>query len=136
MTAAGCGCEAAEVLHRVAAVLGAHGKARRHNGGALPADLADLLAEVLLTLAAASAPVTSRQDRSGVGDSAFSAEASPVLISFDRAAAVLDVSRSTLDREVRAGRLPAVRIGGCRRISVADLREYVTHGSDQPEAGA
>lgn len=49
----------------------------------------------------------------------------PRLLTLDDAANLLGVSRSTVERLIRAGRLPVVRIGRLVRIDEADLRPFV-----------
>lgn len=51
--------------------------------------------------------------------------ATPVLLDFDDAAAVLRTSRSTIERRVEAGDLQAVKLGGSSRIRLTDLEEFV-----------
>lgn len=42
-----------------------------------------------------------------------------------RAAALLSVSVSTIDREIARGNLPSIAVAGVRRISVVDLVAYL-----------
>jgi excisionase family DNA binding protein len=48
-----------------------------------------------------------------------------LLLTPDEAAAVLSIGRSKLYELLRAGVVPSVRIGACRRIAAADLSEVV-----------
>jgi excisionase family DNA binding protein len=50
----------------------------------------------------------------------------PLLLRPEQAARVLNVSRSKVFELIRCGELRSVKSGGCRRISAAALREYVT----------
>ena len=49
-------------------------------------------------------------------------------VSIEEAARLLSVSRFTVRRQVRAGRLRAVRVGRRVVILVASLQEFVQHG--------
>jgi excisionase family DNA binding protein len=42
-----------------------------------------------------------------------------------QAAALLNVSKSTVERLTATGALPSVRIGGCRRVRHDDLTDYL-----------
>lgn len=59
------------------------------------------------------------------GDLPHTSAVTPLLLSFDHAADVLEVSHSTVKRLVRTGQLPAVKVGGSPRIRKADLDAYV-----------
>jgi len=48
-------------------------------------------------------------------------------VDYRTAAARLAVSERTVRRMVAAGRIPAVTIGGCRRIRTDDLTDYVAN---------
>jgi excisionase family DNA binding protein len=48
-----------------------------------------------------------------------------LLLTPDEAAAVLSIGRSKLYELLRAGVVPSVRIGACRRIAAADLSDVV-----------
>ena len=48
-----------------------------------------------------------------------------LLIKVPEAAAQLGVSRAKLYELIASGALPAVKVDGCRRLRVADLRSYV-----------
>ncbi len=48
-----------------------------------------------------------------------------LLLTPDEAAAVLSIGRSKLYELLRAGVVPSVRIGACRRIATADLSAVV-----------
>ncbi len=48
-----------------------------------------------------------------------------LLIKIPEAAAQLGVSRAKLYELIASGALPAVKVDGCRRIRVDDLRAYV-----------
>lgn len=49
----------------------------------------------------------------------------PMLVTFDRAAVVLDVSTSTVKRLVKSGELAAVKVAGATRVRCEDLADYV-----------
>jgi excisionase family DNA binding protein len=48
-----------------------------------------------------------------------------LLIKVPEAAAQLGISRAKLYELITSGALPAVKVDGCRRLRVADLRAYV-----------
>ena len=48
-----------------------------------------------------------------------------LLLKVPEAAAQLGISRAKLYELIAAGDLPAVKIGGCRRLRSADLQSYV-----------
>jgi excisionase family DNA binding protein len=48
-----------------------------------------------------------------------------LLIKVPEAAAQLGVSRAKLYELIASGALPAVKVDGCRRLRVADVRSYV-----------
>jgi excisionase family DNA binding protein len=49
----------------------------------------------------------------------------PLLLRLKRTAEALDVSETTVKRLIRAGELPAVKVGNARCVRVADLQNYV-----------
>lgn len=49
----------------------------------------------------------------------------PLLRTIDESTEILRVSRTTLYREIRAGRLEAVKVNGSTRIRESELRRYV-----------
>ena len=57
-----------------------------------------------------------------------------LLLKVPEAAAQLGISRAKLYELIAAGDLPAVKIGGCRRLRSADLQDYVNRlgTPDQP----
>jgi excisionase family DNA binding protein len=54
----------------------------------------------------------------------------PDLIKSDEMASYLRISRSTLYRLVRTGRLPAIRVGGCLRFRREAVSQLLSGGSD------
>lgn len=50
---------------------------------------------------------------------------SRLLVDIDDAASVLDVSTATVKRLIKAGQLPAVKVGGSTRVRTTDLAGYV-----------
>ena len=54
-----------------------------------------------------------------------------LLLRVPEAAAQLGISRAKLYELIAAGKLPAVKVGGCRRIRAADLRDFVDHLSER-----
>lgn len=48
-----------------------------------------------------------------------------LLLKIPEVATYLGLSRTTVYELIGSGMLPAVKIGGCRRIRVADLRAFV-----------
>ena len=63
-----------------------------------------------------------------------------LLLTPDEAAAVLSIGRSKLYELLRAGVVPSVRIGACRRIATADLSTVVLklrnlHGDSAQRTG-
>jgi excisionase family DNA binding protein len=63
-----------------------------------------------------------------------------LLLTPDEAAAVLSIGRSKLYELLRAGVVPSVRIGACRRIATADLSDVVLklrnlHGDSAQRTG-
>ena len=61
----------------------------------------------------------------------------PSLLTLDEAADVLRCSRKTVQRRIREGALPVVRIGRTCRVSEDDLRKFIrasTH-SHKPTSG-
>ena len=59
-----------------------------------------------------------------------------LLLKVPEAAAQLGISRAKLYELVAAGILPAVKIGGCRRLRSADLQDYVNRLTTERQAGA
>ena len=57
----------------------------------------------------------------------------PMLVKQETAAKVLDLSTSSLRRLVRDGKLPTVRVNGCTRIRVEDLRAFVERLDEKDE---
>jgi excisionase family DNA binding protein len=91
-----------------------HLKWCRHNGLPAPAGMVDLLSAL--------------EDRGGQSGTSVAFEPSlpdARLVGYKEAAAVLGVSVKTVQRRVRAGRLPAVSVGARRLIPVSALDELV-----------
>jgi len=59
-----------------------------------------------------------------------------ILITVNEAARRLGLGRSLTYRFIRTGDLPSLKIGGARRILVADLHEFVRHLRQQNDGGA
>ena len=54
-----------------------------------------------------------------------------ILITVSEAARRLGLGRSMTYRFIQTGNLPSLKIGGARRILVADLHEFVQHLKEQ-----
>ena len=59
-----------------------------------------------------------------------------LLLKVPEAAAQLGISRAKLYELVAVGTLPAVKIGGCRRLRSADLQDYVNRLTTERRADA
>ena len=59
----------------------------------------------------------------------------PIFARPERAAAMLDVSRSTVFRMLASGELPSVKIGKSRRIPVAAIEAIAGSAAIQPGGG-
>ena len=82
----------------------------------VPAQLVELLSQL----------ASAGQGRPKVADvEAEPHDSSVLLLDYNAAAARLGVSERTVRRLVAAGSLPAVVVGGCRRVRAADLAGYV-----------
>ena len=104
------------VRAHVLRALAEHARWARSNGVALPPEVAGLLA----TLAPGG------QERPALEPVALEPHHDLVLLlDFDGAGQRLGVSARTVRRLVADGRLPAVDVGGCRRIRASDLADYV-----------
>jgi len=100
-------------LRYAARVLGDFTRRCREAGVYVPLDVAALAA--LLANGRQSAPQLDTED--GGMDR--------LLVSYEQAARVLNVSPRSLSRLVAAGAIPRVRVGGTQKIAVDDLRAYV-----------
>lgn len=49
----------------------------------------------------------------------------PLLLTVDETAASLRLSRAATYRLIMTGDLPSIRLGGCRRVPLRDLRSYL-----------
>jgi excisionase family DNA binding protein len=49
-----------------------------------------------------------------------------LLVTLDEAAESLGVSRSTVERLIRAGSLPAVKVAGATRVRIRDLEQFAS----------
>lgn len=52
----------------------------------------------------------------------------PLLVSVRDAADLLNISRTAMYELLGRGDIPSVRIGASRRVSVADLRDFIESG--------
>lgn len=93
----------------------------RRDAQHLPGDLLDLRAALCRARTGQDGPIPP-----DIADTPHGASMSPMLVTFDRAAAVLDVSASTVKRLVRSGELLSVKVAGASRIRCQDLAEYVS----------
>lgn len=98
--------------------LSSHAQWCRVNAVPVPAEVVVLL-EDLTDSRCQSLPSSPRDGASS------DAEAVLLTVDYRAAATRLSVSERTLYRMVAKGELPAVSVGGCRRIRVADLAAYV-----------
>lgn len=95
-----------------------HVRELRRSGLPVPAVLLDLV-----TVCATGGQARPTLDGpTGTGEGAAMDE---LTVDYRSAAGRLGVSDRSVRRLVRAGQLPAVEVGGAKRIRVADLREYV-----------
>lgn len=106
------GRDAALVAH-AARVLGEHQRRCRENGLAMPLELEGLL--LLLASGGQTWPAVA----------AATSAADCAAMSFETVAGRLQVSSRTVRRLVAAGELPAVAVGGCRRVLAADFDLFV-----------
>jgi excisionase family DNA binding protein len=60
----------------------------------------------------------------------------PTLVSVDHAAKALNLPRETIEKYVRLGYLPLVKLGTRRLILYAELQKLATHGLTQKQHGA
>ena len=102
----------AAVLRYIARVLGELHSRYRRNGLHWPIEM-----EAVLRLASDGQTRPTFDGDADTGDA--------LAIDYERAARRLSVSRRTLGRLVASGQLPRVDIGGCRRITTADIEAYV-----------
>jgi excisionase family DNA binding protein len=102
----------AVTLSYVARLLDDHRRRSRRNGWILP-----------LELEAAWAIANRRQKPPELASGA--ARRDVLAMTYAQAARRLGVSQRTVERLVASGALPIVAIGGCKRVAVADLVEYV-----------
>lgn len=49
----------------------------------------------------------------------------PLLMTLDQTAEALSLSRSSIQRLIKSGMLPSVKVGGSRRIPTTAVSEYV-----------
>lgn len=61
-------------------------------------------------------------------------EIQPGLLSLEDAAGYLSISERKLKYLAQQGRIPAVRIDGCRRFRLADLQQFVANLTPTCEA--
>ncbi|MBI5284955.1 MAG: helix-turn-helix domain-containing protein [Chloroflexi bacterium] len=59
-----------------------------------------------------------------------------MLLTVAEAAQRIRLGRSFTYDLIRRGTLPSVKIGGARRVAVADLEEFVRHLREQSDGGA
>lgn len=57
-------------------------------------------------------------------------EALPLLVTFTRTAAIIGVSRSTVYRLVKCGRLQTVQLGGAPRITRESIENFTKGGAE------
>lgn len=105
----------------VAVALAAHLKWVRGNGLREPQGLQEL-ADLFRAGASGGQPGTALDEAAELRDSG---RVEVLLVSYDRAAAVLSCSTRQLKRLAAAGEIPTVRLGGLVRIRVADLEKFV-----------
>ena len=63
-------------------------------------------------------------------------QVAPLALRLERTAAVLDCSKSTVQRLIRSGQLRAVKVAGGTRVRVADLEDYLSHLPTTTETSA
>ena len=109
------------VARHLAAALQAHARRCRRDALPVPAPLLALLAG----LVASDGHTRPRFDPIGVdGDHDG---VTPLMLSYRDAADALSVSERSVRRLVATERLPAVDVGGSRRIRTSDLVSFVAH---------
>jgi excisionase family DNA binding protein len=102
----------AVTLAYVARLLDEHRRRSRRNGWVLP-----------LELEAAWAIANHRQDPPQIPSGVDPRNV--LVMTYAEAADRLGVSQRTVERVVASGALPTVAIGGCKRVAIADLVQYV-----------
>lgn len=102
----------------VAAAVRVHIRELRREGLPVPAALADLAA----ICASGGLARPNMDGPTGAGDHPGM---DPFAVDYRSAGDLLGVSDRSVRRLVRAGELTAVPIGGCKRIRVADLQNYL-----------
>ena len=96
-------------------------KRMAYTGLAMPAGVPELAAALRQRLSQGHAG-PALDDLAAVADAV---RVSPLAITYDDAAELLGIGRSSLKRLIAAGRIATVSIGGAVRIRTADLEAYV-----------
>jgi excisionase family DNA binding protein len=114
-----------DLAGHVATAMATHAKSMRSAGIALPVGFPELLA--VFTLRA-------REGQRVPTAAVFAAGGDPepvdeLIVSYDRAAAMLSCSVRTVKRLAAAGELPVVRIGALPRLRVRDIEAYVARAA-------
>ena len=106
-----------ETAGHVVIALREHRARLRELGYAIPQQVDDLEQHVAALL---SAPVASNGDT--LPDGLREAASVDRMVTIAQAARRLGLSERTVERRVRSGEIPSVKIGGSRRIAQAELR--------------